>query len=36
MAVALTEIERLGQLHASGHLGETEFATAKRQMLEGL
>ena len=35
-AASITELERLAQLHAHGHLSESEFAVAKRQVLERL
>ncbi|MGU3666165.1 SHOCT domain-containing protein [Methylobacterium sp. A49B] len=35
-AASITELERLAQLRADGHLSESEFAVAKRQVLERL
>ena len=32
-AAAATEIERLGRLHAGGHLNEAEFASLKKRVL---
>lgn len=35
-AAAVGEIERLGRLHAGGHLDEAEFASLKKRVLERL
>lgn len=35
-AAAVAEIERLGRLHAGGHLNEAEFSALKKRVLERL